>query len=356
LTEVVPYYALKQRRQQLGFEGPDVEVKKRQDIITRSKVYVKADIVQESESRFLVPSKSDPSKVYEVDLETYTCNCLDYPLIKYCKHLCAVQELFDEPGSPSGGAPQATPEVPCLSSLPSNPVQAPPTPTQPKNRILTVMEEKLECLAARLRRPWAKDSQPGALDQLEAVLDAMLLDTDNRNVLPSAVHLPPNKSSSWAQTHASMMPGVKTKRKPLGDPAYGGGASSGNKAPKLKAKAKYVNIYLHCFPFRLSSSILQVNSSSRCIPISPIPSYSNSSSPPSSPTPLSTLLSPTHYAICSPDTRNVLSLARVRRLSRAFDIRCSAYLILLIIYIFVTSFVWYGLPNEERRPGSDLAN
>ncbi|KAJ7900501.1 hypothetical protein B0H13DRAFT_1622372, partial [Mycena leptocephala] len=36
LTEVVPYYALKQRRQQLGFEGPDVEVKKRQDIITRS--------------------------------------------------------------------------------------------------------------------------------------------------------------------------------------------------------------------------------------------------------------------------------------------------------------------------------
>ncbi|KAJ7812682.1 hypothetical protein B0H13DRAFT_1926036 [Mycena leptocephala] len=80
------------------------------------------------------------------------------------------------------------------------------------------MAEKLERLAARLRRPRAKDSQPGALDQLEAVLDAMLLDTDNGNVLPSAVHLPPNKSSSWAQTHASMMPGVKTKRKPLGIP------------------------------------------------------------------------------------------------------------------------------------------
>ncbi|KAJ7821041.1 hypothetical protein B0H13DRAFT_1660608, partial [Mycena leptocephala] len=47
LTEVVPYYALKQRRQQLGFEGTDVEVKKRQDIIARSKFYVKANIVQE---------------------------------------------------------------------------------------------------------------------------------------------------------------------------------------------------------------------------------------------------------------------------------------------------------------------
>ncbi|KAJ7491811.1 hypothetical protein B0H11DRAFT_1718643 [Mycena galericulata] len=31
LNEVLPYYALKQRRQELGFEGPDIEVKKRQD-------------------------------------------------------------------------------------------------------------------------------------------------------------------------------------------------------------------------------------------------------------------------------------------------------------------------------------
>ncbi|KAJ7210953.1 hypothetical protein C8J57DRAFT_1011864, partial [Mycena rebaudengoi] len=30
--EVLPYYALKQRRQELGFEGADIEVKKRQDI------------------------------------------------------------------------------------------------------------------------------------------------------------------------------------------------------------------------------------------------------------------------------------------------------------------------------------
>ncbi|KAJ7903943.1 hypothetical protein B0H13DRAFT_1620966, partial [Mycena leptocephala] len=33
LTQVLPYYALKQRRQELGFDGPDIEVKKRQDII-----------------------------------------------------------------------------------------------------------------------------------------------------------------------------------------------------------------------------------------------------------------------------------------------------------------------------------
>ncbi|KAJ7468310.1 hypothetical protein B0H11DRAFT_1645644, partial [Mycena galericulata] len=36
LEAVLPYYALKQRRQDLGFEGPDLELKKRQDILERS--------------------------------------------------------------------------------------------------------------------------------------------------------------------------------------------------------------------------------------------------------------------------------------------------------------------------------
>ncbi|KAJ7779485.1 hypothetical protein DFH07DRAFT_730176, partial [Mycena maculata] len=36
LHGVLPYYALKQRRQDLGFEGPDMEVKKRREIVQRS--------------------------------------------------------------------------------------------------------------------------------------------------------------------------------------------------------------------------------------------------------------------------------------------------------------------------------
>ncbi|KAJ7845238.1 hypothetical protein B0H14DRAFT_2159220, partial [Mycena olivaceomarginata] len=36
VNEVLPYYALKQRRQDLGFEGIDIEVRKRKDIIKRS--------------------------------------------------------------------------------------------------------------------------------------------------------------------------------------------------------------------------------------------------------------------------------------------------------------------------------
>ncbi|KAJ7926848.1 hypothetical protein B0H13DRAFT_1861863 [Mycena leptocephala] len=57
---------------------------------------------------------SDPSKVYEVDIETYTCDCLDYPLISYCKHISAVERLFNE----GHEAAPHTPEVPRLASLP----------------------------------------------------------------------------------------------------------------------------------------------------------------------------------------------------------------------------------------------
>lgn len=45
VKEVLPFYALKQRRQDLGFEGVDIEVKKRREILNRSKIYVKEDVV-----------------------------------------------------------------------------------------------------------------------------------------------------------------------------------------------------------------------------------------------------------------------------------------------------------------------
>ncbi|KAJ6490438.1 hypothetical protein DFH09DRAFT_843901, partial [Mycena vulgaris] len=36
MNGVIPYYALKQRRQELGFEGPDIEARKRAQIVKRS--------------------------------------------------------------------------------------------------------------------------------------------------------------------------------------------------------------------------------------------------------------------------------------------------------------------------------
>ncbi|KAF7371998.1 SWIM-type domain-containing protein [Mycena venus] len=232
LNHVLPYYALKQRRQDLGFEGPDLELKKRQDVLCRSQVYTKSDIIQVegSDSKYLVQSKSNPSQVYEVDIKTYTCTCLDYPLISFCKHICAVQRLFDEPGTPPDGV-QTCPNV---SSLPSPPSLAQPSAgnipegfSGPKPHALIVIAEKLERLASRLRRPQKKDETTPALAILEDALDEMLLATETSSVLPAAQHLAPAVNA-----RSVMMPGIKTKRTRAGDKAYGAGASSGSKAKK----------------------------------------------------------------------------------------------------------------------------
>ncbi|KAK7057477.1 hypothetical protein R3P38DRAFT_2841210 [Favolaschia claudopus] len=88
IHSVLPYYALKQRRQDLGLEGPDMEVQKRKDVMARSSSYTLDDVVWiEDDEIYQIKSQSDPSSVYDVDLEAYTCNCLDYPSILFCKHI-----------------------------------------------------------------------------------------------------------------------------------------------------------------------------------------------------------------------------------------------------------------------------
>ncbi|KAJ7491812.1 hypothetical protein B0H11DRAFT_2191245 [Mycena galericulata] len=206
----------------------------------RSKAYVKADIQELGDMKYLVQSKSNPSKSYEVDIDTYTCNCLDFPLISYCKHICAVQELFDEPGASPAG-PRPSPQIPREDSTPIQPLLASALAPKPskKSHALTKVAEKLERLAARLRRPRKKESDLQALPDLEAALDAMLLETDSSNVLPVSQYLPPNKTYEWSTTREAMLPGVKMKKKAAGadrDLAYGAGASSGSKSKKAKVE------------------------------------------------------------------------------------------------------------------------
>lgn len=272
INDVVPYYALKQRRQDLGFEGINIEVRKWQDILKRSQEYVKADIqvcqlrtdkiyilikclrLQPiGDGKYLVASKAEPSRSYEVDISTYTCPCLDFPLISFCKHLAAVQTLFDEsvlpiafPGSAISQDVQDSDnhsevsshhsDIPVADSIPA----PQPAFVEPKRRVLTVLAEKLETLAARLCRPRTKESDLPTLSTFEGHLQDMLNATDTGAVLPSAQYVKPNVNG-WRQTQKSMavMPRVKTKARKAGDPAYGGGASSGSKVKRAKPMCVY---------------------------------------------------------------------------------------------------------------------
>ncbi|KAJ7749398.1 hypothetical protein B0H16DRAFT_1551332 [Mycena metata] len=237
LTEVLPYYALKQRRQDLGFEGIDIEVKKRQDIVKRSKQYTKDEISRIDAQRFRVLSKTDPTRAYEVDISTYTCHCLDFPSISFCKHICAVQILFeDELNSedPEGDSESTSVSDTEESQSPELLPQAIVNPRRSRP-IIVILAEKLERLAARLRRPRAKDPGFPSFSDFHDIVDNMLAGTDDSTILPSAQHVGPN-ANGWRQTQEAMgvLPKVKTRMRKAGDAAYGGGATSGSKAKKAK--------------------------------------------------------------------------------------------------------------------------
>ncbi|KAJ7832397.1 hypothetical protein B0H14DRAFT_2592064 [Mycena olivaceomarginata] len=201
-------------------------------------------------SKYIVPSKSSPSKVYEIDIDTYTCTCPDYPLISFCKHICAVQDLFKEDANNPTDAMDAdkapatstSPQVPALSSLPETDSDAcgvfPPVPVAVKApAVLSTVAEKLERLAARLRMPRMKAKTDSlCLDELQEALDDMLQRTDNGSVLPSAKLFAPVVKPSTARQ--MMLPKAKTRRVRAGDPAYGAGASSGSLAKPSAKKAK----------------------------------------------------------------------------------------------------------------------
>ncbi|KAJ7348994.1 hypothetical protein DFH08DRAFT_625441, partial [Mycena albidolilacea] len=79
LHAVLPYYSQKQRCQDLGLEGPDAEVLKRQDIVKRAATIKSEDIQAVGEGQYLVRLQVHPSQFYHVDIEAYTCNCPAYP-------------------------------------------------------------------------------------------------------------------------------------------------------------------------------------------------------------------------------------------------------------------------------------
>jgi hypothetical protein len=95
----------------------------------------------------------------------------------------------------------------------------------------------METAAARLRKTGRKEF--ASLANLEAALDAILLETDNSGVLPASSHVP--TSSRWQDTLQAMMPNRKPGQKhrtSVADKAYGAGASSGRKAKESSGEKR----------------------------------------------------------------------------------------------------------------------
>lgn len=234
VCKTVPYYYEKHRRQQYGFEGPDLEVQRRQQIEARAQTIPQEFVTELVEGQiYEVLSQSDAQRQYTVDVNLFTCDCASFPSILYCKHIHAVQLHFHEavsvppfvsilpPPQPSGNH-----HAPTSYSPEQSPAQLGDT-----SQLIAGLQEKLLLLSHRARQASSSTTFRQSLHDLDHALDQALVECPVEHaIIPSVkVKIAPNQSS-WPETAAVMGVRPKGKKRRVHTDAYAGGEKSGKKA------------------------------------------------------------------------------------------------------------------------------
>ena len=113
---MVPMYEKRHDHQSVGLDGKDLAGEWRQELLERA-VEIPSDSIQKfDETQFHVASKSRPGLYHAVDLNQSTCECEDFPRIRFCRHIAAVLFHFPElsphkiSSLESGSSPGSSPE------------------------------------------------------------------------------------------------------------------------------------------------------------------------------------------------------------------------------------------------------
>jgi hypothetical protein len=85
------HYEPRHHAQQIGFEGPDLAEKHHRTVLASAKAIPLDSIRCVNDTDFHVASQSNLGKHYLVNIQRLICNCLDFPRVQLCKHLCAVK-------------------------------------------------------------------------------------------------------------------------------------------------------------------------------------------------------------------------------------------------------------------------
>ena len=184
---------------------------------------------------YSIRSQTNSQRTYTVNIELYECDCDSFPVIQFCKHLCAVQSLYLECDFP----PSTFTTTISHHSTPASTTQCmvEQTLTIPSSlnamdddAILATITEKLQQLAVHAQLAPSPSLTP-ALCTLGASLDQALQDiSPPSNILPVKLKILPNKCL-WPEMANVMSVPVKSKQKAMHDAAgHSGGEKSGKKA------------------------------------------------------------------------------------------------------------------------------
>jgi hypothetical protein len=117
---MVLYYENRHSRQFVGLNGKDLAAERRQELLECAAEIPSESIQKIDDTQFHVASKSRPGLYHAVDLHRSTCECEDFPRIRFCRHIAAVLCHFPElspqeinSGSSPGSSPEGTESLSC---------------------------------------------------------------------------------------------------------------------------------------------------------------------------------------------------------------------------------------------------
>ena len=84
-------YEHRHRSQDTGFAGEDLAKRHTREVLASAQAISRDSMTPLGDGKFHVVSQSIPGRNYLVDIRAATCDCLDFPRVRLCKHLAAVR-------------------------------------------------------------------------------------------------------------------------------------------------------------------------------------------------------------------------------------------------------------------------
>ena len=196
----MPDFQIQHERQAIRLEGLGLGDKHRQQILASARNIPLDSIHQVNDSELFVASESYPGHRYLVDLSdsTYDCDCNDFPRIRFCKHIAAVNiyfpELFLEPERTSA------PKIPERAPIQDQPQITPESDVDKR----VVLLKDLNALCQQLMT--VSDGAAPDVEALKSVkfsLNAAICSANGAWALPEKDDFNPNQKT-WAETAKCM--------------------------------------------------------------------------------------------------------------------------------------------------------
>jgi hypothetical protein len=213
---MVSYYEDRHKHQIVGLNGKDLVTERREEILERSAEIPSDSIQKLDHTQFRVASKSRAGLYHMVDLHRSTCECEDFPRIRFCRHIAAVLFHFPEL------APQ---EIDSRSS----PERTEPQGCTQRERVprpeetIQVLTQDISMLSQTLAATQAAQSAESTAAHSTAVIEAArsakysltaaIAATQGNNPLPNPDIIARNHKS-WTETAKQMGVTKKSSKRP----------------------------------------------------------------------------------------------------------------------------------------------